>query len=270
MGNLNKFGVKSVALFSAIGIAHSHATNFLRLRLSSFFISVLLSLVTLIISLFVLPQITCAVDVTLVWDANSEPDIDGYKIFYRQEGDSYSYNHPDWVGSYTETSCTIYGLDDNTTYHFVARAVDVEGNESGDSNEVRYQPGLPPTADAGLDQTADAGDTVTLDGSNSFDPDEGTISSDSLQTIFDLRCVSRSRNTQLRWSSVAEATCYNVYRSLTSGGPYSMIADCHDWCTYPRCTYRDTNVVKGTEYYYVVTSVAEGVESLYSNESRSE
>ena len=79
-------------------------------------------------------------EVTLAWNACSDPNIDGYKIFFRQAGDSYNYNHPDWAGNRTETTCTIYGLDDNTVYYFVARAVDVEGNESADSQEVRYGP----------------------------------------------------------------------------------------------------------------------------------
>ena len=79
-------------------------------------------------------------EVTLAWNACSDPNIDGYKIFFRQAGDSYNYNHPDWAGNRTETTCTIYGLDDNTTYYFVARAVDVEGNESADSDEVCYGP----------------------------------------------------------------------------------------------------------------------------------
>ena len=421
MSNLNKLGVRSLVAFSAIGIVHFYATNLLRPRFSSFFIFVLLSLVTLITSSFVFPQITYAVHVTLAWDANSEPNLDGYKSFYRQEGDNYNYNHPDWVGSHTETTCTIYGLYDNTIYYFVVRAFDTSGNESSDSNEVCNLPTLPPTADAGpnqtvnggvtvalngshstdpdgsiasymwtqtngipvtlsdprapqptfiapsvgvesealtfqltvtddgglsdtdnviinvsnvnqaptadagLDQTVDADDTVTLDGSNSFDPDDwissylwtqtngmpvtlsdpgapqptfiapsvGTssekvlnfelavtdgeglcdtdsviitiyhLSSDPVQTIFDLRCVFESSSIWLKWSPVAEATCYNVYRSLTSGGPYSMIADCH---VTNMCSYLDTNVVNHTTYYYVVTSVAQGVESLYSNE----
>ncbi len=78
-------------------------------------------------------------EVTLAWNSNSDPNLDGYKIFFRQAGDSYNYNHPDWAGNHTETTCTIYGLDDNSTYYFVARAVDVEGNESADSDEVCYE-----------------------------------------------------------------------------------------------------------------------------------
>ena len=35
---------------------------------------------------------------------------------------------------------TIFGLDDNTAYYFIARAYHISGNERGNSNEVHYQP----------------------------------------------------------------------------------------------------------------------------------
>ncbi len=84
------------------------------------------------------PQNACAVDVTLAWDANSEDDLAGYRIFYREDGQSYDYNNPAWEG--TDRTCTIYNLDDYTTYYFVARAFDQAGNESGDSDEVSHEP----------------------------------------------------------------------------------------------------------------------------------
>jgi len=95
--------------------------------------------VPLILILLLSAQNLFSAEVTLAWNSNSDPNLDGYKIFYRQAGDIYNYNHPAWAGNLTETSCTIYGLDDNTTYYFVARAVDVEGNESADSDEVCYE-----------------------------------------------------------------------------------------------------------------------------------
>jgi hypothetical protein len=80
------------------------------------------------------PPSVWAVDVTLAWDANTEQDLAGYRIFHREEGQSYQYNNPAWEG--TATTCTISALDDNTTYYFVVRAFDTSDNESGDSNEV--------------------------------------------------------------------------------------------------------------------------------------
>jgi len=81
-----------------------------------------------------------SLDATLVWDPNSEENLDGYRIFYREDGQNYNYEQPAWQGS--ETTCTIYNLDDNTTYYFVARAFDTEGAESGNSNEVPFSAAL--------------------------------------------------------------------------------------------------------------------------------
>lgn len=86
-----------------------------------------------------------AADVTLAWDANSEPDLAGYRIFMHVEGDAYDYGTPDWQG--TATTCTLMAPLQDTIYYFVARAFDDSGNESGDSNEVSYHtPDLTPPA----------------------------------------------------------------------------------------------------------------------------
>ena len=57
---------------------------------------------------------------------------------------------------------------------------------------------------------------------------------------------------------------YNVYRSTTSGGPYSQINSSLDTTT----TYNDLAVQDGVTYYYVTTAVNdEGQQSSYSNQS---
>ena len=115
-------------------------TKSLRPRLSSRFLFSLLSFVALAPILFLFPPNVYAVDVTLAWDANTEEDLAGYRVFYRAEGQNYNYNDPAWEGDKTETTCTIYNLDDHTTHCFVARAFDMSDNESANSNEVCYQP----------------------------------------------------------------------------------------------------------------------------------
>jgi hypothetical protein len=80
------------------------------------------------------PQSVTALDVKLAWNANIEQGIAGYRVFMRQEGKSYDYLRPEWIG--WSTVCKIYSLDDETNYCFVVRAYDSYGTESGDSNEA--------------------------------------------------------------------------------------------------------------------------------------
>ena len=68
----------------------------------------------------------------------------------------------------------------------------------------------------------------------------------------------------LFWNSSPSAVVgYNVYRSTTSGGPYTKINPALDVST----SYDDSSVKGGTTYYYVSTAVdSSGVEGKYSNQ----
>jgi len=87
-----------------------------------------------------------ALDVTLQWDANTEPDLAGYKVYYKQVSSGPPYNgtgategnSPIDVGN--TTTCTVTGLIDGVTYFFVVTAYDSEGLESDYSNEVATSP----------------------------------------------------------------------------------------------------------------------------------
>jgi hypothetical protein len=58
---------------------------------------------------------------------------------------------------------------------------------------------------------------------------------------------------------------YNIYRGVTSGGPYSKINSVLDASTL----YSDTTVADGQTYYYVTTSVdSSNEESAYSNQTK--
>jgi hypothetical protein len=89
--------------------------------------------------LFILPFSAYSdYEITLQWEA-TDPEPAGYRLYGREAGYSYDYDEF-WCQSDTsDTRCTIDQLDENTTYYFVVRAFDEDGNESTNSNEVGYR-----------------------------------------------------------------------------------------------------------------------------------
>ena len=94
-------------------------------------------------------------EVTLQWDPNSEPDLAGYRLFLREEGQYYNYAHPVWEDA--RTACSVSQLAQDTMYYFVVRAFDNNGYESGNSNEVRYPCGNPPNVSSNLSGSSSGG-----------------------------------------------------------------------------------------------------------------
>jgi hypothetical protein len=70
----------------------------------------------------------------------------------------------------------------------------------------------------------------------------------------------------LNWNASSNAVeGYYVYRSTSTGGPYSRVSGLQ-----PATLYTDSSVGAGQTYYYVVTAVNSSVESGYSNEARAD
>jgi hypothetical protein len=88
--------------------------------------------ILLVAGLVLFPQ--TARSVSLAWDADPQPDIAGYKLYYGSATGSYT-NDID-VGNVTTT--TLSGLVNGVTYYFAATAYDTLGLESGYSGEVNY------------------------------------------------------------------------------------------------------------------------------------
>jgi len=65
----------------------------------------------------------------------------------------------------------------------------------------------------------------------------------------------------LAWSSANGATSYDLFRSTTSGGPYALVTNS------TATVYQDVNVINNTTYYYVVSAVNSGGDSVYSPEA---
>jgi hypothetical protein len=89
---------------------------------------------------FILVLLFCPLEaysaqLTFSWQPSTDPDVAGYRLFCRRNGQGYDYSHPAWEG--TGTTC-VYEFDAavDATYCYVVRAFDTAGNESTDSNEA--------------------------------------------------------------------------------------------------------------------------------------
>ena len=99
-----------------------------------------LFLCTLFFTLVWSSPVLCA-DVTLAWGPNSEADLEGYGIYFRQGSSGPPYNLAGYVtldelANPYAPSFTVTGLQEGTRYYFAATAFDVDGNESYYSNSV--------------------------------------------------------------------------------------------------------------------------------------
>ena len=114
-----------------------------------------ISLTAVICFLILLPGITYGEDATLAWDANSEPDVTGYNLYYGTASGSYSHS----IDAGNTTQVTVTGLQAGVTYYFAATAYSAS-SESAFSNEVSY---TVPAQDSDGDGVEDGGDSPPTD-----------------------------------------------------------------------------------------------------------
>jgi hypothetical protein len=95
-------------------------------------------LIGIAVALFLIlfPSPACASHITLAWDSNDEPGLAGYIVYYGTQSRYYDYDVD--VGNHS--SVTISGLAEDVTYYFAVTAYDTQGNESGFSQEIVFQP----------------------------------------------------------------------------------------------------------------------------------
>jgi hypothetical protein len=101
-------------------------------------------MIALFLTVFSFSPTALAIDYTFVWEANEEPQVEGYKLYYSADlpGPPYDGLHPFYpqldspidVGNLTEY--TLQDLEEGVVYYFAVTAYDSEGNESGYSNQV--------------------------------------------------------------------------------------------------------------------------------------
>jgi len=106
--------------------------------------------------------------------------------------------------------------------------------------------------------------TISLDSSSGAAPVNLAVAGSASNSTISAPAAVPSHSVTLDWTDHnVSAKGYHVYRSEMSGGPFYRINQGKLEAT----TYKDSEVVGGAHYSYVVTAVGEGgPESAYSNE----
>ena len=129
---------------------------------------------------------------------------------------------------------------------------------SGAAAPVTIQPSAALSLTVAFAPTAAGNDTATLSIQSS------ASSSPLVVNLSGTGGTSAQHSVRLNWNaSTTPGVGYLVYRSETSGGPFSPLFG----TTTDSLSYQDTTVSAGTTYYYVVTAVdPSGAQSVYSNQ----
>ena len=127
--------------------AHNRTVNSRRFIRFIFFLGI-----TFIFSL--LTGTGYSANLTVAWDANSEPDLIGYRIYCGESSGNYTVNHDLISSDPNDPPPTTYeftGLKEGTTYYLAAKAISQTG-ESDYSQEISYTvPAAPVASDIDKD-----------------------------------------------------------------------------------------------------------------------
>ncbi len=158
--------------------------------------------------------------VDLAWNANGEPDLDGYHV-YRATASGGPYSRVNGA-PLAQESYTDSGVSNGTTYYYVVTAVDTSGNESGDSNEASATPeGSPGGSPEGLVLSE-----VFYDASGSDDGLEWVELYNSGATAIDLSGFSLGNGgTDYTYSKVQLSGTIAPGATFLVGGPTSGAAN---------------------------------------------
>lgn len=88
-----------------------------------------------VVSACIVSSASAATAVTLAWDANPETGVTGYQLSYGTSPGVY----PNAIDPGTNTTASVPGLTEGTTYYFVVSAINQAGLLSPRSSEISYQ-----------------------------------------------------------------------------------------------------------------------------------
>ncbi|MBC8186154.1 choice-of-anchor D domain-containing protein [candidate division KSB1 bacterium] len=173
--------------------------------------------------------------VTLTWAANTEQDLNYYKI-YRSQTQNFTPTANDSFAAVFKpnTSYVDNGVSNEQTYYYRITAVDQAGNESDFSGEASATP---------QDKTAPS-------------------------TPQNLQATPGDQQISLSWATNSEPdlSYYKIYRSQSQNFTPSA-NDSIAVVFKPNTSYIDNNVINGQTYYYKISAVDQaGNESNFSDE----
>jgi len=109
------------------------------------------------LTIIAFPTLLSASTVTIAWDANKEPDVSGYVVFFGTRSGNYSGS----VDVGNSTSALMNVTDTSTTYYFAVAAYTTSGTRSALSAEVNWSIAAPSLTNPGS-QTNTVGQNVAL------------------------------------------------------------------------------------------------------------
>lgn len=153
-----------------------------------------------------------AEQVTLAWNANTEPDLAGYRLHYGSAANSYAVH----VDVHKVTTYTVTGLTAGQTYYFAATAYDTAGNESGYSNQVVHS--VPATNAAPTAPSLPSGpSTAMVNSTIAFTTSATDPNDNSVEYLYDW-----GDGIQSNWGSAGQS------HSWSAAGQYTVKAQARD------------------------------------------
>ena len=149
---------------------------------------------------------------TLAWNANTEPDLAGYKLHYGTASNSYSVH----IDVHNVTTYSVTGLTAGQTYYFAATAYDTSGNESGYSNQVVHSV---PAANAApsTPSTPSGPSTAMVNTAVAFTTSATDPNGNSVEYLYDW-----GDGVQPNWGSAGQS------HSWSAAGQYTVKAQARD------------------------------------------